>query len=72
MARNALIVLANRQDPAGLWLVHMGAHDISPLVRATAAYALALLGDRDNLEPLLADTVAQVSQAAAEALAKTM
>lgn len=72
MARNALIVLANRQDPAGLWLVHMGAHDTSPLVRATAAHALALLGDRDNLKPLLADAVAQVSQAAAEALAKTM
>lgn len=55
MARNALVVLANLGNPDYLPLVRQGAHDTSPIVRATAAEALARLGDFDSLLPLAQD-----------------
>ncbi len=55
MARNALVVLANLGNPDYLPLVRQGARDVNPLVRATAAEALARLGDWDSVIPLLQD-----------------
>lgn len=55
MARNALIVLANGGDLAYLPLIRQGANDVNPIVRATAARALAKLGDLDALLPLRHD-----------------
>ncbi|GIW37142.1 MAG: epoxyqueuosine reductase [Meiothermus sp.] len=55
MARNALVVLANLGNPDYLPLVRRGARDVNPLVRATAAEALARLGDFDSLVLLLQD-----------------
>jgi epoxyqueuosine reductase len=52
MARNALIVLANL---AHLPLVLKGAEDINPVVRATAAAALAKLGQADRAHKLTSD-----------------
>ncbi len=55
MARNALVVLANLGNPDYLPLVRQGARDVNPLVRATAAEALARLGNWDSIIPLLQD-----------------
>ncbi|GIW32945.1 tRNA epoxyqueuosine(34) reductase QueG [Meiothermus sp.] len=55
MARNALVVLANLGNPDYLPLVRQGARDVNPLVRATAAEALARLGDLGSVIPLLQD-----------------
>jgi len=60
MARNALVVLANLGDPAYLPLVRQGTRDVNPLVRATAAQALARLGDLESLWPLRQDPEPQV------------
>jgi len=64
MARNALVVLANQGDPAYLPLVRQGARDINPLVRATAAQALARLGDWEALGFLRRDPEPQVAEVA--------
>jgi epoxyqueuosine reductase len=61
MARNALVVLANLGNPDYLPLVRRAAQDVNPLVRATAARALARLGDFVSLEPLRRDPVLQVA-----------
>ncbi|MCX7803099.1 MAG: tRNA epoxyqueuosine(34) reductase QueG [Meiothermus ruber] len=61
MARNALVVLANLGNPDYLPLVRRAAQDVNPLVRATAARALAWLGDFVSLEPLRRDPVLQVA-----------
>jgi epoxyqueuosine reductase len=45
LARNALIVLANDRSAEHVPLARLGARDTDPLVRATAAVALAALGD---------------------------
>jgi epoxyqueuosine reductase len=55
MARNALIVLANQKDSAYLPLAQRAAKDVNPIVRATAARALVLLGDLDKAAGLLDD-----------------
>lgn len=55
MARNALVVLANLGNPDYLPLVRQGAQDANPIVRATAAQALARLGDFDSIVPLRQD-----------------
>lgn len=55
MARNALVVLANLGNPDYLPLVRRGAQDVNPLVRATAAQALARLGDFDAVGLLRRD-----------------
>ncbi|MDW8426752.1 MAG: tRNA epoxyqueuosine(34) reductase QueG [Meiothermus sp.] len=55
MARNALVVLANLGNPDYLPLVRQGARDVNPLVRATAAEALARLGDLDSVAALSQD-----------------
>ncbi len=65
MARNALVVLANLKNPDHLSLVRQGARDVNPIVRATAAQALARLGDFDALHLLAQDpepTVAGVAR----------
>lgn len=64
MARNALVVLANLGDPAYLPLVRQGARDVNPLVRATAAQALARLGDLEALRHLRQDPELQVAEVA--------
>lgn len=71
MARNALIVLANQQDRAYLPLVRQGASDVNPVVRATAARALAMLGDIDGVRPLLGDPDPLVTQEAQAVLAES-
>ncbi|MER3480334.1 MAG: tRNA epoxyqueuosine(34) reductase QueG [Meiothermus sp.] len=68
LARNALIVLANAQDPAHLPLVRRAGEDVSPLVRATAAWALVRLGDPASAEKLLRDPDADVTREARAAL----
>ncbi len=68
MARNALVVLANTRDPAHLPLVRLGAEDVNPLVRATAARALALLGDARRAERLRKDPDPRVAAEATRAL----
>ncbi len=64
MARNALVVLANLGNPDYLPLVRRGAQDVNPVVRATAAQALARLGDFDAIEPLRRDPEPQVAELA--------
>jgi epoxyqueuosine reductase len=68
MARNALIVLANTRDPAYLPLVRRGAEDRVYLVRATAAWALAKLGDLDAVGKLRRDPDPRVRREAERAL----
>lgn len=69
MARNALIVLANTHDPSHLPLVRLAAQDINPLLRATAAHALARLGDRSTVANLQHDPSELVRKEAHSALA---
>ncbi len=64
MARNALVVLANLGNPDYQPLVRQGAKDVNPLVRATAAGALARMGDFDAILPLLHDPEPQVAEVA--------
>ena len=64
MARNALVVLANLGNPDYLPLVRRGAQDVNPVVRATAAQALARLGDFDAIGPLRRDPEPQVAELA--------
>lgn len=64
MARNALVVLANLGNPDYLPLVRRGAQDVNPVVRATAAQALARLGDLDAIGPLRRDPEPQVARLA--------
>ncbi len=64
MARNALVVLANLKNPDHLPLVRQGARDVNPMVRATAAQALARLGDFDSLLPLAQDPEPEVAEVA--------
>jgi epoxyqueuosine reductase QueG len=68
MARNALVVLANGGDAAHRGLLELAAEDVVPLVRATAAQALAVSGDRRAAARLLADPDAIVRGAARTAL----
>lgn len=68
MARNALVVLANTRDPGYLSLVRLGRLDPSPLVRATAAWALVRLGGRMDAERLLSDPDPRVRREARRAL----
>lgn len=68
MARNALVVLANQADPSYLPLVCQGASDINPIVRATAARALAHLGDLDRVKLLCHDPDSRVAQEASRVL----
>jgi len=51
-------------DPAYLPLVRQGARDVNPLVRATAAQALARLGDLEALRHLRRDPELQVAEVA--------
>ncbi|MCL6525664.1 MAG: tRNA epoxyqueuosine(34) reductase QueG [Thermaceae bacterium] len=67
MARNALIVLANRQEH--LPLVRRAAGDVNPVVRATAARALARFGDWDAVARLGHDPQPEVAQEAQAVLA---
>lgn len=67
MARNALIVLSNRKEH--LRLVRQAAQDPNPVVRATAARALAKFADWDAVATLKGDPDAAVAQEAQEALA---
>lgn len=53
MARNALIVLANRKEH--LSLVRKAAQDVNPIVRATAARALVSFEDWDRVSALCND-----------------
>lgn len=55
MARNALIVLSNTKDSSYLPLIRRGTQDRAPLVRATAAWALARMGNTRPVEKLLED-----------------
>ncbi|RDI95714.1 tRNA epoxyqueuosine(34) reductase QueG [Meiothermus sp. QL-1] len=64
MARNALIVLSNLDHPELLPLARQAAGDVNPVVRATAAQALARHGLKAPLEPLLRDPEPQVAQLA--------
>jgi epoxyqueuosine reductase len=64
MARNALVVLANLGNPDYLPLVRHAAQDVNPVVRATAAQALARLGDLEALWPLRQDPEPQVAEVA--------
>jgi len=68
MARNALIVLSNTQDPAYLPLVRQGAQDLAPLVRATTAWALVRMADIHTARKLLDDPNATVRREACQAL----
>lgn len=68
MARNALIVLGNTRDSAYSRLVRLGCEDPSPLVRATAVWALVNLGLRNDAERLLSDPEPLVSGEARRAL----
>lgn len=68
MARNALIVLANTRDAAYLPLVRRAAEDRAALVRATAVWALAKLGDLGTVERLRRDPDTRVRQEAERAL----
>lgn len=67
MARNALIVLANTQNPDYLPLVRLGAQDVNPIVRATAVWALTKLGDRCTPAKLLKDSFEMVRHEALKA-----
>jgi epoxyqueuosine reductase QueG len=71
LARNALVVLANGGDPAHHGLMALAAGDRAPLVRATAAQALAVVGERRRAEPLLRDPDRSVRDAARAALGET-
>ena len=71
MARNALVVLANLGNPDYLPLVRQGAKDVNPLVRATAAWALARLGDLQALWPLCHDLEPTVAKVALDLLEGT-
>jgi epoxyqueuosine reductase len=55
MARNAIIVLSNTGDKAFAPYCRLGASDVDPIVRATAAHGLVRLGDRKTAATLLAD-----------------
>jgi len=68
LARNALIVLANAGEAGHLPLVRSAAGDADPVVRATAAHALARLGDRAAADRLRGDPDATVAREAAAAL----
>ncbi|WP_297854746.1 tRNA epoxyqueuosine(34) reductase QueG [Meiothermus sp.] len=70
MARNALVVLANLGNPDYLPLVRQGSRDVNLLVRATAAEALARLGDLDSVIPLLQDPEPLVAGVALRLLEK--
>jgi len=71
LARNALVVLANGGDPAHRGLLALATADPAPLVRATAAQALAVVGDRRRAGMLLHDPDQVVRDAARAALEKT-
>ncbi|MER3484371.1 MAG: tRNA epoxyqueuosine(34) reductase QueG [Meiothermus sp.] len=66
MARNALIVLANREEH--LPLVRKAAQDVNPIVRATAARALAKFEDWDSVSVLRKDPDPHVTREAEEVL----
>jgi epoxyqueuosine reductase len=68
MARNALIVARNTNEGDALTLGRLGAEDVDPLVRATAAQALAGLGDTRTTERLLEDPAPAVRREAEAAL----
>jgi epoxyqueuosine reductase len=68
MARNAIIVLANSGDRVYLPAVRLGAQDIDPLVRGTAAVGLVRLGDRLAASRLLGDPEESVRTQAEAAL----
>jgi HEAT repeat protein len=71
MARNALVVLSNLAYPELLPLALKAAQDVNPVVRATAAQALARLGERALLERFFQDPdpkVAGVARGLREAL----
>jgi epoxyqueuosine reductase QueG len=68
MARNALVVLGNTKDSDYLPLVRLGCEDPSPLVRATAAWALVRLGGKKYTERLLSDDELFVRDEARRAL----
>jgi len=70
MARNALIVLANTLDPVYLPLIRLGADDVSPLVRATAVWALAKMRDWNTVEKLCRDPDPRVRREAERALSE--
>jgi len=71
LARNALVVLANGGDPAHRRWMELAAEDAAPLVRATAAQALAVAGDRRAAARRLADPDATVRETARAALEST-
>ncbi|MCS7057864.1 MAG: tRNA epoxyqueuosine(34) reductase QueG [Meiothermus sp.] len=71
MARNALVVLSNLSHPELLPLALKAAQDVNPVVRATAAQALARLGEGALLERFFQDpdpAVARVARGLREAL----
>jgi epoxyqueuosine reductase len=72
MARNAIIVLANTGDKAFAPQCGLGAADVDPIVRATAAHGLVRLGDRKAAAQLLADPDETVRREAAAALTRSL
>ncbi|GCE31349.1 hypothetical protein KDA_68330 [Dictyobacter alpinus] len=68
MARNALIVLANTQDPTYLPLIQRATQDINPLIRASAVHALIKLGDEATAATLRHDSSPMVQHEVLNAL----
>jgi len=68
MARNAIIVLANTGDKAFAPYCRLGASDVDPIVRATAAHGLVRLRDRKTAAKLLSDPDETVRREAGAAL----
>jgi epoxyqueuosine reductase len=68
ITRNALIVLANTNDPSYLSLIRLAAQDQNPLIRATAAWALLKLGDPQMAAKLLNDPSEMVRREAQQAI----
>jgi epoxyqueuosine reductase QueG len=68
VARNAIIVFANPGDAAFRPYCRLGASDVDPIVRATAAHGLVRLGDRRSAARLLEDPDESVQREAGAAL----
>jgi epoxyqueuosine reductase QueG len=68
MARNALIVLANRKEH--LPLIRKAAQDVNPIVRASAARALASFEDWGRVSALCNDSDPLVAEEARAVLGK--